>query len=203
MAVLATTRLLGPSNGRALAAPRVARTGLAVAAALVVVTLMIVATGRGPAALESVSGMERREVLEHKVSQQLASEELKHLDNLNADLIPKEDTSHVFGHAAGRSEAADHWIAKHRQAASKAKALAARTHKLTALAAAEKHELGDEVLDFGVSKAEDMGDVQVPGEALGQYMYMKGKKVQQLAGGQAAAKPAFGAEVRGCQGVRA
>ena len=113
---VATTRLLGPS--RALAAPRVARTGLAVAAALVVVTLMLAATGRGPAALESVPVMERREVLEHKVSKQLASEELHHLDHLNADLFPKEDTSHVFGHAAGRSEAADRWIAKHRQAAS-------------------------------------------------------------------------------------
>ncbi|KAJ1468366.1 hypothetical protein T484DRAFT_1755208 [Baffinella frigidus] len=150
---VASTRLL-PGHG---GAPRVARTGLAVAAALAVVTLMVASSGqRQMKESVSVSGMERRQVLERKASTQLASEELAHLDHLNAALFPKEDTAHVFSHAAGKSEAANRWIAKHRQDAFTArraqhKLRAQHTrraqHKLTALAAAEKHALGDEVLD--------------------------------------------------------
>jgi hypothetical protein len=105
----ASTGLL---SGRS--APQTARTGLAAAATLAVLGLLIAASGRGPAALESVRGMERRQELEHNVNQQLAARELSHYDQLNAELFPKEDTGHTFTDAAAKSDAANRWFAKHR-----------------------------------------------------------------------------------------
>ena len=44
-----------------------------------------------------------------------------------------------------------------------------------------KTALGDEVIDFGTTPSEDMGDTHVPGEALGTKGYIyKGKTPQQL-----------------------